>query len=123
MPNLLFLALLAISLSSNAALGMAYLGQRDATTTARNETISLTGERDGARATAKVCTEAVDELRTIAVKRTTEATAARLQAQSLERRYQVRADAILSAPPVVPGNDCQSAQVRVNGWMQARVVP
>ena len=123
MPSLLFLALMAISLASNAALGMAYLGQRDATTTARDEASKIAGQRDGARAAANACTSAVEDLKVIAIRRTTEATTARLQAQSLERRYQTRADAIMAAPPAIPGNDCQSAQVRVDGWLQSRTVP
>jgi Flp pilus assembly protein TadB len=100
---------LVISLIANAALGYAYLGQRDTATAAKTET----KQSDGV---AKACTEGVKTLRKQAAKRHADATpkvaAAAQQAEDAGKQ----AVQILTTPPAVPGNDCKSAQATVDAW-------
>ena len=64
----LALALLA-SLAANGLLGWAYLGQRDDATQARADLGAMEQQRDGARADARACSDATDDLRTLADQR------------------------------------------------------
>ena len=114
---------LVVCVACNALLGWLYLGQRDDTTAARASTVSVTEQRDGARAAASACSDALDDLRTLADQRGREATAARTAAAGRADQHNQRADQILSAPPAVPGNACASAQVRIDGWLKARATP
>jgi hypothetical protein len=114
---------LAISLAANAALGWAYLGQRDDTTTAQTALRDMEGQRDGARQAASACSDSVDDLRELADKRAREAAAARAAAAGKAQGHNQRADAILAAPPKVPGDACASAQARVDDWLKGRAQP
>ncbi|MFC4922980.1 hypothetical protein [Delftia deserti] len=116
------LALLA-SLLGNALLARAYLGQRDAATTARASVGEITQQRDGARDLAAACSDAVDDLRELADRRKREGEAARTSAAAQARKHEQRADEILAAPPAVPGDACASAQHRVDSWLQGRTKP
>lgn len=118
----LAIALLA-SLAANGAMGWAYLGQRDDAAQARADLGAMEQQRDGARQAASACSDAVDDLRTVADQRKTEARAARADAAAQSRTHHQRADAILATPPAVPGDDCQSAQVRVADWLKGRAQP
>lgn len=120
--NPVFIAL-AVSLTMNGLLGWAYLGQRDKTTAAQTALRDMQGQRDGAREAASACSDAVDDLRTLADQRAKEADAARAQARKAAAGRNARADAILSAPPAVPGDDCASARVRVDQWIKGRAAP
>lgn len=71
---------------------------------------------------ASACSDAVDDLRILADHRGKEAEAARRAAAGKAATHNQRADAILSAPPAVPGDACASAQVRVDDWLKGRVV-
>lgn len=115
----LALALLA-SLAANCLLGWAYLGQRDDATQARTDLSAMERQRDGTRQAASACSDAVDDLRTVADQRAIEAKAARAEAAAQARARHQKADVILATPPAVPGDDCQSAQVRVAGWLKGR---
>lgn len=114
---------LALSLALNAALGWAYLGQRDKTTKAETAVTAMEQQRDGARAAASACSDAVEDLRTVADQRAAEAKAARAEAAAKARGHNKKADAILSTPAAVPGDDCRSAQVRVADWIKGRAKP
>lgn len=116
------LALLA-SLLGNALLARAYLGQRDAATTARASVGEMTQQRDGARDLAAACSDAVDDLRELADRRKREGEAARTSAAAQARVHERRADEILATLPTVPGDACASAQHRVDSWLQGRTKP
>ncbi len=118
----LALALLA-SLAANGLLGWAYLGQRDDATQARADLGAMEQQRDGARADARACSDATDDLRTLADQRASEAKAARAEAAAKAKSHNQKADAILATPPAVPGDDCKSAQVRVADWLKGRAQP
>lgn len=114
---------LAISVAANAALGWAYLGQRDETATAQAELRAVEGQRDGARQAASACSDSVDDLRELADRRAREAAPARAAAASATQGHNQRADLILSTPAPVPGDACASAQARVDEWLKGRVKP
>lgn len=118
----LALALLA-SLAANGLLGWAYLGQRDDATQARADLGAMEQQRDGARADARACSDAVDNLRDLADRLADDAKAARAEAAAKAKGHNQKADAILATPPAVPGDDCQSAQVRVADWLKGRAQP
>lgn len=112
-----------LSLALNAALGWAYLGQRDKTTKAESAVTAMEQQRDGAREAASACSDAVEDLRTVADKRAAEAKAARAEAAAKARGHNKKADSILATPAAVPGDDCRSAQVRVSDWLKGRAKP
>lgn len=114
---------LLVSLLCNVLLTRAYLGQRDAATTARASVGEMTQQRDGARDLAAACSDAVDDLRELADKRKREGEAARASAAAKARTHEQRADKILAAPAAVPGDACASAQHRVDNWLQGRAKP
>lgn len=107
---------LALSMAGNAALGWAWLGARDQVAVA-------TTERDDARAAASACSDATEALRELADKRGAEAKHAQAVAREAAGRREGRAQQILSTPAAVPGDDCGSARVRVDGWLKGRVTP
>ena len=109
-------ALLAASVLVNIGLGRAWLAARDDAATA-------IGQRDTARADASACSDATDDLRTLADQRKAEANKARTQAMATAAGRNAHADAILTAPPAVSGDDCKSAQVRVHEWLKNREQP
>jgi hypothetical protein len=111
---------LAISVAANAALGWAYLGQRDDTTEARTALRDMEGQRDGARQAASACSDSVDDLRELADQRAREAAPDRAAAASTAQGHNQRADQILATPAPVPGDACASAQARVDSWLQGR---
>lgn len=114
---------LALSLALNAALGWAYLGQRDKTTEAQSAATAMEQQRDGARAAASACSDAVEDLRNVADQRAAEAKAARAEAAAKAMGHNKKADSILATPAAVPGDDCRSAQVRVSDWLKGRAKP
>lgn len=112
-----------LSVLLNAGLGWAYLGQRDKTTKARADVTAMEQQRDGAREAASVCSDAVDDLRTLADQRASEAKAARAEAAAKAKSHNQKADTILTTPPAVPGDDCRSAQLRIGDWLKGRAKP
>ena len=108
---------------ANALTAWAYLGQRDATAVAETALQDMQDQRDGARGAASACSDAVDDLRTLADRRAKEADEARRAASKRADGHNQRADAILAAPPAVPGDACASAQVRVDEWLRGRATP
>jgi hypothetical protein len=108
--------ILAISLAANAALGWAYLGQRDTATVATAETKQADG-------ISKACTEGVKTLGVQASKRHAEGApkveAAAKQAEDAGKQ----AMEILTTPAAVPGDDCKSAQATVDAWWSRKVQP
>jgi len=106
-------AALVVSLAANAALGYAYLGQRDAAVAAGVKTEQATGA-------AVACSSGVDDLQKQAASRHAAAVpkieAAKVAADLGNRK----ADVILSTPAAIPGDDCKSAQARVDTWWEAR---
>ena len=107
---------LALSVSANAALLGAWLGARDA-----RKTVAL--ERDSARADASACSDATEDLRTLADKRGKEAEAARAKAKATSATHARRADKTLSTAPAVPGDMCASMQSLGDDWLQSRAKP
>lgn len=114
---------LALSLALNAALGWACLSQRDKTTEAQSAVTAMEQQRDGARAVASACSDAVEDLRNVADQRAAEAKAARAEAAAKARGHNKKADSILATAAAVPGDDCRSAQVRVADWLKGRAKP
>ncbi len=114
---------LLVSLLGNVILTRAYLGKRDDATEARAEVSAKTQEIAGVRGAALACSSKVDELRTLADRRASEAETARRAAGARAAAHDRKADAILAAPPAVPGDVCASAQVRVDAWIKGRAQP
>lgn len=108
-----FIVALILSIAANGVLGWAYLGQRDATTTAAHQ-------RDDARSDASACSDATEDLRTLADKRGTAAAQARAAAATAAKSLSQRADYTLSLPPKVPGDACASMQALGDEWLQGR---
>jgi hypothetical protein len=104
---------LAISLMVNAALGWAYLGQRDKTVVA----VEKTGQAAGA---AVACSTGVDTLAKQANTRHAEAAPKIEEAKRGAAVASMKADAILSTPATMPGDDCKSANDRVDAWWADR---
>lgn len=115
--------LLAASLAANAALGWAWLGQRDDTATAKAEATAMQQQRDGIRSAASACSAGVDELAQAGKQRAAAAAPVRQAAASRAAVHNAKADEILSAPPPVPGDACASAQARVDQWLKGRAAP
>lgn len=114
------LAVAVLAVAGNAGQAWLYLGLRDDLATAHALADQRQRELDQAQATALACGSAVDNLHVLAQQREREAATARAAAAATARAAAQRADAILSAPAAVPGDDCQSAQVRVQSWLQTR---
>lgn len=122
-PGSPFMWAAGLSIALNAALGWAYLGQRDKTVKAESAVTAMEQQRDGARAAASACSDAVEDLRTVADQRAAEAKAARAEAAAKARGHNKKADDILATPAAAPGDDCRSAQVRVADWIKGRAKP
>jgi hypothetical protein len=103
--------ILALSMLANAALGWAYLGQRDKTTKASTDLTNMQQQRDGARGAASACSDAVEALQ--------EQAAQRAAAAAPDRR----ADYTLSLKPRHVGDACASAQALADEWLRGRVKP
>lgn len=115
----LALALL-LSVAGNICLALMYLGQRDAATLARSDA-DHAGEKESlARASAGVCTKAVDALLLAGEGLKQERDQARAQAAAVAAGHKARADTILSTPAAVPGDACASAQARVAELLASR---
>lgn len=108
--------ILALSLAGNAALGWAYLHQRDATTTAKVEQRQATG-------VALECSKGTESLETKAAERHAAAAPKIEQARQQAGAADRRADAILATPPAAPGDVCVSAQALVDDWWAGRAKP
>ncbi len=115
--------LLAASIAANAVLGWAYLDQRDDTNVARGETQAMQQQRDGIRSAASACSAGVEDLAQAGKQRAAAAAPARQAAAGRAAVHNAKADAILSAPPPVPGDACASAQARVDDWLKGRATP
>lgn len=111
---------LAASLAANAALGWLWLAARDNVAEARARIEAVRVERDTAQAAGQACSAGVAQWQAQAEARAKEAAQARREAQARARQHAARADAVLAAPPAVPGNDCASARARVRGWLEGR---
>lgn len=114
---------LVISVAANAAMGWAYLGQRDDAAVAKTALRDMEGQRDGIRQVASECSASVDDLRKLAERRYVVAAPARAAAASAAQGHNQRADVILSTPAPVPGDVCASAQARVDDWIKERAKP
>jgi len=112
-----------LSLAVHVLLGWAYLGQRDDTAKAQTALRDMQGQRDGARQVASECSNAVGDLREVASQRARDAASARAVAASAAQGHNQRADKILSTPAPVSGDECASAQARIDGWLTGRSKP
>ncbi len=115
--------LLVVLVASNALTGWAWLGERDAATTARAETLAMQQQRNGIRSAASACSVGVEQLAVAAEQRATAAAPARQAAASRAAAHNQKADTILAAPAAVPGDACASAQARVDEWIKGRLTP
>ena len=113
-------AALAVSLALNAALGGLWLAARDDVAESRARIDAARVERDAALDAGQACTAAVAELQALAETRAKQAAQARREAQAKARKHAARADAVLAAPPAVPGDDCARARARVGDWLKGR---
>lgn len=111
---------LLLSLLGNVGQGLLYLRQRDAATLARSDADHAGDTASLARASADVCTKAVDALLLVNDGLKTERDLARAQAAAVAAGHQARADKILSTPAAVPGDACASAQARVAELLASR---
>lgn len=119
----LLAVLLLVSVSGNAVLAWAYLGQRDATAAARTATIGVERERDGARVAAQACSDGVEGLESAAEQRHAQAEPARAAAAAQAQALNQRADYTLSTAPAAPGDACASAQALGSAWLKGRGKP
>jgi uncharacterized protein HemX len=103
---------LAISLAANAFLGHAYLGQRDKTATEAVQVQQVT-------TVAQECSKGTEDLAKQADQRQAAAAPKIAAAQQQAQARDKRADVILATPAATPGDDCRSAQARVDDWWSA----
>lgn len=115
----LSLALL-LSMLANTAQWLIYLQLRDAVTLARSDADHSAEKESLARASADVCTKAVDALQLAGEGLKQERDQARAQAAAVAAGHKARADKILSTPAAVPGDSCASAQARVAELLASR---
>ncbi|QOQ81105.1 hypothetical protein INP81_17365 [Comamonas thiooxydans] len=111
---------LLLSLAGNVGLSLIYVGQRDAATLAKSDADHAADKESLARASADVCTTAVDALQLVGEGLKRERDQARAQAAAVAAGHKARADKILSTPAAVPGDACASAQVRVAELLASR---
>lgn len=115
--------ILVLSVAANAALGWAYLGQRDDTTQARADLAGMERQRDGARGAASACNDAVEALQDLAEKRAAAAVPVRAAAAKAAQQSERRADSTLTLKPRHVGDACASAQALAEEWLQGRAKP
>lgn len=104
---------LALSVAGNAAIGWAWLHQRDRAAVA-------VAALDEAQAAGKACTEAVNGLAKLATDRAAAAKTERAAARKAAGRLQQRADRTLATAPAVPGDMCKSMQRLGDDWLKER---
>lgn len=114
----------AASLAVNLALGLAWLHQREELAAqaqlCQSQTQRLEEQRQHALDAAELCSSQVQRLAAQAKRRAAEAATARAIAAQQAAAHNQRADAVLSTPAAVPGDDCASAEVRAAQWIRAR---
>ena len=115
--------ILALSLAANAALGWAYLGQRDKAAKASADLTHMQQQRDGARGAASACSDAVEALQEQAAQRAAAAAPARAAAAKTAQQSDRRADYTLSLKPRNVGDACASTQALADEWLRGRVKP
>ena len=115
--------ILALSVLANAALGWAYLGQRDKAAKASADLTHMQQQRDGARGAASACSDAVEALQEQAAQRAAAAAPARAAAAQTAQQSDRRADYTLSLKPRHVGDACASAQALADEWLRGRVKP
>ncbi|NIF85238.1 hypothetical protein F3J24_17135 [Comamonas sp. Tr-654] len=93
---------------------------RDALTLARSDADHAAEKESLARASADVCTRAVEALQLAGEGLKRERDLARAQAAAVAAGHKARADKILSTPGAVPGDACASAQARVAELLASR---
>lgn len=114
--------LIALTLSGlvNVAAVWEVLRLRDALTLARSDADQAADKESLARASADVCTQAVEALQLAGEGLKRERDQARAQAAAVAAGHKARADKILSTPAAVPGDACASAQARVAELLASR---
>lgn len=114
--------LIALTVSGlvNVAAVWEVLRLRDALTLARSDADQAADKESLARASADVCTKAVDALQLAGEGLKRERDQARAQAAAVAAGHKARADKILSTPAAVPGDACASAQARVTELLASR---
>lgn len=107
---------LAISLITNAALGYAYLGQRDTAVEAKTDVKHV-------EAAAQECSKGTEQLEKQGKQREADAAPKRAATAAQAAEHNRAADRILTTPPAVPGNACASAQAELDVWWAGKAKP
>ena len=105
--------IIAILLASNAAVGWAWLQARD-------RVAELDVLHQAAVGAADQCSRSVVDLQDQAKAQAAKARPAIAAAAKTAQAHDTRADQILVAQPSVAGNDCASAQARIDEWLANR---
>ncbi|AOV05956.1 hypothetical protein BI380_16065 [Delftia tsuruhatensis] len=108
--------------AGNLLLGWAWLSARDDAATARTELTGMQQQRDGARQSAKACSDATEALGALAAQRAAEAAPARAAAVGQAAALNARADYTLSRQPAA-GDNCASLQALGRDWLKGRAKP
>jgi len=88
----------------------------------RTRAIAAELQLDGVRSVASACSDATDDLRSLADQRAAEARRARATAALSAQSYSARADATLSQAPVPGADVCTSLQTLGDEWLRGRVL-
>jgi hypothetical protein len=115
-PTIILAGLLALSVLGN-------LAQYKSGQAVREQLGAMRSERDAAMTAATSCSAGVADLERQASERDREAVRARTKADQVARSHEARAQQILAAAPAVPGDDCKSAGVAIDAWLQGRGKP
>ncbi len=107
---------LTISVAANVALGWAYLDSRDDVGVGKVKFENAAGA-------ATACSDATEDLRTLADKRKQDATSARAAAATKAMDHNKRADYTLGLQPKNPANSCASIQALGDEWLANRMLP
>lgn len=117
---MVLLVALTVSGLVNVAAVWEVLRLRDALTLANSDANHAAEKESLARASADVCTKAVEALQLAGEGLKQERDQARAQAAAVAAGHKARADKILSTPAAVPGDACASAQARVAELLASR---
>jgi hypothetical protein len=104
---------LALSIAGNAVLGWMWIG-------AREDVAVSTSVLGIVRDSAQMCSEGAEQMIDEAGKLAVKAKAAQAAARQAATQKQALAQIIMSTPAAVPGDDCASARVRVDGWLMRK---
>lgn len=112
-PLTVVAGVLVLSLAGNGVMTRAYLTQRDNARSAMDQAERNLG-------VAKMCSDNTRELEQAGARQAAAAAATIAEAQAKALTAQRRAQVLASRPATRPGDDCGSAQDRIDQWMRER---